>query len=195
MNAIEEDASALRRGEVIVMPTDTVYGVAALPSAPGAIRELFALKGRPLDKAIPLLGADEDTLGSVARFDRAAVRLAETFWPGPLTLVLPRAAGFDHDLGGSGDDTIAVRVPASEVARSLLELTGPVAVTSANRSGDPPANTVGDARAIFGESISVYLEGGPGAGSPSTVVSLVAEPRVLREGAVTEAEVLEVLGS
>ena len=195
MTSIEAAVAALRRGRLVVIPTDTVYGLAALPAAPGAVRALFELKGRPDDKPIPVLGANLESLRSVAVIEGAAERCALAFWPGPLTLVLPRAEGFDHDLGGTEDGTVAVRVPATQVARSLLREVGPLAVTSANLSGRPAANTVAEARAVFGDSVAVFVDGGPGGGRASTVVSLVGEPRVLRAGAVTEAEVEAVIES
>lgn len=193
MTTIEAAVEELERGGIVVVPTDTVYGLAALPSHPDGVRALFELKGRPSDKPIPVLVADVEAAGTVARLDAGAQRLATAFWPGPLTIVLPRATNFDADLGGREGGTVAVRVPASATTRSLLRLSGPLAVTSANRSAEPPANSVDEARRIFGPEVGVYVDGGPGGGSPSTVVSLVGEARVLREGALDEAEVLAVL--
>lgn len=193
MSTIDDAVTELRSGRLVVIPTDTVYGLAALPAHPGAIEALFRLKGRPTDKALPVLGADTEALRAVAQMDDAAARVAAAFWPGPVTLVLPRAAGFDHYLGDVDESSIAVRVPASSLARSLLEVVGPVAVTSANRSGRVPANTIDEARTALGDAVAVYLDDGPGGGSPSTVVSLMKEPRVLREGAVPADEVLAVL--
>jgi tRNA threonylcarbamoyl adenosine modification protein (Sua5/YciO/YrdC/YwlC family) len=195
VTSIEDAVAELRRGGVVVVPTDTVYGLAADPSLPEAIRALFELKGRPEHKAVAVLGAEAEGLQTVARFDASATRLARAFWPGPLTLVLPRASGFEHDVGGTNDGTIGVRVPASGVMRTLLREAGPLAVTSANVSGDPAANSVAEARRIFGDRVSAYVDDGPGAGRPSTVVSLVGGPRLLREGALTEAEVMGVLDS
>ena len=194
MTTIEQALTELRAGRVVVIPTDTVYGLAASLDRAEGIRALFEIKGRPPSKALPVLGSDSESLRAVARMDGRMELIATRFWPGPLTVVLPRAQGFDRDLGGANDGTVAVRVPASEMARRLLAASGPLAVTSANRSGFPPANSVDEARREFGDSVTAYLDDGPGAGSASTVVSLVGEPRVLREGAVTEAELEEVLG-
>lgn len=188
-NALE----ALRSGEVIVIPTDTVYGLACLPNIPGAVSKIFALKGRSADKALPVLGYSAQALADVAMFDDRAVELARRFWPGPLTLVLPRAEGFTSYLGDDAKESVAVRVPQHDVALELLAASGPLAVTSANLSGEPPARTAEEAADIFGSDVPTYVEGGQGRGVPSTVASLVPELRVLREGGVSRAEIDEVL--
>ncbi|MGH2751724.1 MAG: L-threonylcarbamoyladenylate synthase [Actinomycetota bacterium] len=188
MDQLEAASAALRRGLLVVMPTDTVYGVGALPRAHGGVASLFEVKGRPESKPIPVLAASDEDLLEVVVFDRRAHALAELFWPGPLTLVLPRRLDWPYDLGGDAA-TIAVRVPRDELARSLLERTGPLAVTSANRSAQRPASTVAEARRALGEHVAVYLDGGVCSGSPSSVVSLVDELRMLREGAVSLAEI------
>lgn len=188
MNAIEDAVAALERGALVVLPTDSVYGLAARLH-PATVAELIRIKARPPDKPLPVLGSTAGQLASVAVLDETALVLARDFWPGPLTLVLPRAEGFDLDLGG-GPDTVGVRIPAHEVARALLERAGPLAVTSANRSGEPPATTVDEARVAFGDEIPVYLDGGLAAGTPSTVVSLVGRPLVLRDGILPGADVL-----
>ena len=195
MNAFDAALEALRTGRLVVVPTDTVYGVAAVPSDPAAVRKLFDVKGRPHEKGLPVLGRALSDLRDVAVFDERAERLASALWPGPLTLVLPRAAGFDHDLGGPGDGSIAVRVPAATLTRELLGRSGPLAVTSANSSGTPSANTVEQARAALGDAVAVYLDGGPGGGRESTVVSLLGEPQVLREGALSAGEIIGRLES
>lgn len=187
--SIVEDLGA---GEVVIIPTDTVYGLAGLPTHPGAVARIFSLKGRPEDKPLPVLGRGVSQLEAVALFDDSARRLAEAFWPGPLTIVLPRASGFVADLGGAQADTVAVRVPQRELCLDLLRATGPLAVTSANRSGRPPATTAEEARAVF-DSIRV-LDDGTCAGSPSTIVSLVGSPKLVRSGPLDEA-VLQTLTS
>ena len=194
MSTIEEALAALGAGQAIVLPTDTVYGVGALPDRPGAIASIFAAKGRPEEKALPVLGADMDALEGVGTFDDSAALLAQRFWPGPLTLVLRRAPGFTHDLGGTDTATIAVRVPAFPATLDLLRASGPLAVTSANRSGEPPAASVDDARTALGHAIGVFIDGGRVGGAPSTVVSLVEDPVVLREGALPTAEIEGALG-
>jgi L-threonylcarbamoyladenylate synthase len=187
---LEAALGALDAGQAIVIPTDTVYGVAARPEVPGAVAAIFRAKGRPEEKPLPVLAADQHAAHAVAELDERALALAERFWPGPLTIVLPRAAGFEWDLGGRAEGTVAVRVPAHEVALQLLRASGPLAVTSANLSGHPPATTVAAARAALGTDVSVFLDGGTCDGLPSTVVSLVGKTSVLREGAIPEREVL-----
>ncbi|MFN2490445.1 MAG: L-threonylcarbamoyladenylate synthase [Actinomycetota bacterium] len=181
---------AVRAGRLIVMPTDTVYGVAAHPDAAGAI---FGAKKRSRDKALPVLAAHLADLSPVAVVDERISMLARAFWPGPLTLVLERAAGFDADLGGRAR-TVAVRVPACSVALALLRRSGPLAVTSANRSGEPAATSVDEARRSLGDAVDVFIDGGPRSGAPSTIVSLVGNISVLREGSLKAAEVLAVAG-
>lgn len=187
--ALEE----LQRGAAIVVPTDTVYGLAALPENPDAVRWVFELKRRPDHKSLPVLASSARVLDDVVEMGPQAQRLAEVFWPGPLTLVLPRADGFDHDLGAGTSSTVAVRVPAHEVALALLERAGPLAVTSANLSGEPAATTTAEAREAFGDAIPVYLEGGTCAGGASTVVELGEEVSVLRSGPVSEDEIRRTL--
>lgn len=193
MTDLAAAVEAIRLGRLVVIPTDTVYGVAASPFDPAAIEAVFAAKGRPSDKPLPVLGADVESLRRVAAFDERAERLAERHWPGPLTLVLRRAGGFEVALGDDSTGTVAVRVPAARVARELLAATGPLAVTSANRSGEKDPATVEEARAALGEAVAVYLDGGRGGGSPSTIVSLVDEPRVVRAGALAPEAVLDML--
>ena len=190
MSDLKAAIEALEQGLLVVMPTDTVYGIAARPDLPAGVGAIFEAKGRPTEKALPVLGHDYGALTAVARLDDRAAKLAERFWPGPLTVVVPRAEGFDHDLGGVQDGTVAVRVPASELARTLLAATGPLAVTSANLSGSSPAQTVDEAKAAFGDRVAVYLDDGPSGVEPSTVISLVGDPTILREGAAPSADVL-----
>ena len=183
---VRSAAEALDAGEVMIVPTDTVYGLAARPDRTGAMKEIFVLKGRPADKALPILGDSLGALLSVANFSADAVKLAERFWPGPLTLVLARAGSFTYDLGGPNDGTVAVRVPDHDLARSLLEATGPLAVTSANRSGDRPAETGTDAALLFPELL--LLDGGLCNGAPSTVVDFGDIPQIVRQGPVTASD-------
>ena len=178
---------ALRAGAVVVIPTDTVYGLACLPRIPAAVQRIFELKGRPGDMPLPVLGDGVGALEDVAVFSDRAAELARTFWPGPLTLVLPRARGFTYDLGGD-DSTVGVRVPQNAVTLEVLGETGPLATTSANRTGEPPTTGVVEARAIFGDDVAAYVDGGPCRGLPSTVLSLVGPERVLREGALSVTE-------
>jgi L-threonylcarbamoyladenylate synthase len=177
-------AAAIRAGATAVIPTDTVYGLAATPASAGAI---FGIKNRPRAKALPVLAAGAGALAGIAELDDVAQGLAAKAWPGPLTIVVRRAAAFTADLGGD-EETVAVRVPAHEVALELLRATGPLAVTSANVSGEPPATTCEAACALAPGA--VCLDGGTCDGEPSTVVTLVGEPAVLREGALPADDVL-----
>lgn len=192
MAPVELDAAiaALDRGKAIVIPTDTVYGLAARPENAAAVRSVFEIKRRADDQPLPVLGADSNDLARVVVMDERAVALGRDFWPGSLTLVLARAEGFPYDLGDDGIGTVAVRVPDHPIALELLARTGPLAVTSANRSGAPPAITIEEARAALGDEVGVFLDGGRVGGAPSTVLDLSGEPRILREGAVPESELL-----
>jgi L-threonylcarbamoyladenylate synthase len=189
LSTLEEAVVALRAGHPIVLPTDTVYGVAASFSAPGAVAAVFTAKGRPTDRPLPVLGADMDALRDVAVFDAYAEALATRFWPGPLTLVLARAPGFDVDLGGGARDSVAVRVPRHGTALELLHQTGPLAVSSANRSDEAAALTVQEAQAALSARVEVFLDGGRLTGRPSTIVSLMGEVTLIREGELAFAEV------
>lgn len=182
---LETARAALLAGRAVVIPTDTVYGIAVVPSLPGAVQRVFDMKVRPLDKPMPVLGADLGSLRSVAAFEPRAEDLAGRFWPGPLTLVLPRAAGFTYFLGAD-TDAVAVRVPDRAATRELLAATGPLAVTSANPSGEPPATTAPEARAYFEDVLIV--DDGETDGMPSTVVRVREGIEVLREGSLAREE-------
>jgi L-threonylcarbamoyladenylate synthase len=182
---LDAAVAALRAGEIVVVPTDTVYGIAVDPSRPGATDRLFAVKARPTDVPLPILAADADQAFSLAAdVSPVARRLAEACWPGGLTIVLPRRAGLDFDLGGADDATIGVRVPDHEVPRALARAVGPLATTSANLHGRPtPETAAGVAAELAG--VAVVLDGGRCAGAPSTVVVCTGNDwRVVREGRI-----------
>lgn len=184
---VEQAVLALRAGEAIVVPTDTLYGLAALPTVPGAVDRLFSLKGRPADTPIAVLVAGIEQVEALADLSGAARRLADAFWPGPLTMVLPRRAGVDLPLG-EPHATIGVRWPDHPVIAALAEAVGPLATTSANRTGEPTPATAGEAAASLAGDVAVVLDGGACAGTASTVVDLTGpDLRVLREGAITES--------
>lgn len=192
---VADAVAALRAGSLVVFPTDTVYGIAAHPGRPGATERLFAAKGRPRDLELPVLAPDLAGARAVADLDPRGERLAVRFWPGALTLVAPRASGSaGWDLGGD-PTTVGVRVPRHPLALAVLAVTGPLAVTSANRSGEPTPADGEDVVAVFGEAVDVYLlDDAPLAGAASTVVDLAhGEATVLRAGALDPAEVLAVL--
>lgn len=184
---VEQAIRALRAGEAIVVPTDTLYGLAALPTVPGAVDRLFSLKRRPADTPIAVLVAGIEQVEALADLSGAARRLADAFWPGPLTMVLPRRAGVDLPLG-EPHATIGVRWPDHPVIAALAEAVGPLATTSANRTGEPTPATAGEAAASLVGDVAVVLDGGACAGTASTVVDLTGpDLRVLREGAITES--------
>jgi L-threonylcarbamoyladenylate synthase len=190
-------AAAVRHGELVVLPTDTVYGLAARPDDPRATRALFAAKGRPSNLALPVLVATTDDARTVGLLDARADRLTAAYWPGPLTLVVPRAESARAWELGDRPETIGLRVPSDPLALAVLRLTGPLAVTSANRSGEPEARTCDEAREIFGPRVAVYLRGRePLRGRPSTVLDLArGGARMLRRGALTEDELRRQIGS
>jgi L-threonylcarbamoyladenylate synthase len=180
----------LRRGLPVVFPTDTVYGVGVLPFDAVAIDRLYAAKGRPAEKGIPVLLADAADVGQVAgNVGPGARALMARFWPGPLTLVVPRRPELPANL--SPDDTVAVRVPDHAVARALIRAAGgAVAATSANVSGQPPARSADEALASLGGRVAVVLDDGPSPGGlASTVVDCTVEPPVvLRAGPLSATE-------
>ena len=184
---IDQVVSVLARGELVVIPTETVYGLASDPRAPGALRKIYGAKERPETKPIAFLAADlEQVLARGAVMEPPAVRLIRRFWPGPMTLVLKTPAGF-----------VGFRVPDYPITLSLLWKAGSaLAVTSANRSGNEPALTAEEAVAALGQWVSLVLDAGtsPG-GMPSTVVKVDGEKvDVLREGAIRRDEIVRVAG-
>jgi L-threonylcarbamoyladenylate synthase len=190
--ALDPAVRALRDGAVVALPTDTVYGIGALAGDRAATARIFALKAREEHVALPVLVASVDDAhelvdGSPQSLGAFAA-LAAAFWPGALTIVMRRRPGLDFALGGD-EATIGVRCPASPVARALLERVGPMAVTSANRSGEPPAVTAGEVAEIFGDRV-VIVDGGRCDAPPSTVVALVdGAPVIVRPGPVTAADI------
>lgn len=196
MNAIEDAAAAVRRGELIVLPTDTVYGLAARPDDPVATERIFDAKRRPRDLSLPILVPSVEVARSVATFDDRAGRLASVFWPGALTLILPRTEATRAWMLGADADSIGVRVPRHPLALALLELTGPLAATSANLSSEPPAGTCDELQAAFGDMVAVYLcRDDECHGEASTVLDLAhGEARLLRRGALDVDEIAQVMG-
>lgn len=192
---VDAAVSAIRRGDLVVLPTDTVYGLAADAFSPAAVARLLEAKGRSRDMPTPVLVPSLRTLSGLVDLVPAHAReLAEAFWPGPLTLVLRHAATLAWDLGET-KGTVAVRMPLDQVALAVLEQTGPLAVSSANRSGLPPATDAAEAARQLGTSVAVYLDAGScGDPVPSTIVDLTGElPRILRAGAVSLEELREMV--
>ena len=184
---IKEAVTALGNGELAVVPTDTVYGVAADAFKPDAVAALLAAKGRGRQMPPPVLvGSRRAAFALVEDVTTSASDLIDEFWPGGLTLVFRSSRSLVWDLGDTRG-TVAVRMPLHPVTLDLLKESGPLAVSSANISGSPPATTAADAESQLGEAISVYLDGGPCSGEiPSTIVDVTGPvPKLLRSGAVT----------
>jgi L-threonylcarbamoyladenylate synthase len=192
--AIAAAAAALNEGDIIGIPTDTVYGLAADPWHSGAADRLFFLKGRPRHVELPVLVASEaQALELTTSVPASARRLMETFWPGALTIVLPRHPEVQADLGEE-DETIGVRCPAHPVPRALCEKAGPVATTSANRHGEPPLTSAMELAERM-PGVALVLDAGVCSGQPSTVVDSTGEiPKLLRAGAVSWERIIEVAG-
>lgn len=190
-DAIARAVELLQRGGIVAMPTDTVYGIGALLTDAAAIERLYAVKGREHTKSIAVLLAGTEQLPVVAQnASPAALRLAQHFWPGALTLVVPRLPSLPSVI--SQTDTVGVRVPNHPLALQLLTASGPLAVTSANRSGQPDALTADDVLAQLDGRIDLLLDGGSTPGAvPSTVVDTIASPpRILRPGPISAADIL-----
>jgi L-threonylcarbamoyladenylate synthase len=192
---LAEAVSALRRGDLAVLPTDTVYGIAADAFSPPAVDRLLAAKGRGRDMPVPVLVGSWRGLDGLAEHVTPEMRsMVEAFWPGPLTLIVRAAASLAWDLGETRG-TVAVRMPLHPVALAVIAETGPLAVSSANRSGSPPATDAAQAQAQLGDSVAVYLEAGSsGEGVPSTILDLTGStPQVRRAGALPLEELQAVL--
>jgi L-threonylcarbamoyladenylate synthase len=195
--AIEAAARAVAAGSVVVLPTDTLYGIGADAFNPAAVASVLAAKGRGRDLPVPVLVGSWSTVdGLLSRVPADLRALVEAFWPGGLTVVVEHAPSLAWDLGDARG-TVAIRMPLHPIALDLLAVTGPMAVSSANVSGQPPALTAQQAYEQLGESVSVYLDGGEvPVGQPSTIVDLTGEvPLLLREGAVSLAALREVVGT
>lgn len=191
-------ADHLRRGRAIVVPTDTVYGLAASPSVPGATDQLWRLKGRRDDKPMAVLVADAEQGLGLLDLPVAPRRLVEAWinrcWPGALTIVAPRSTSARHlELGSTAADTIGVRCPADPIVRAITARTGPIAATSANRSGQPAEVTAAAAAASLLGEVAFVVDGGPGGTVASTVVDVTNQPwRLLREGAIPASALAEI---
>lgn len=193
---IADAATAVPRGELVVLPTDTVYGVGVDAFMPAAVTALLEAKGRGRDMPVPVLvGTVRAATALVENLGPYGQDLVDAFWPGPLTLICRANRSLSWDLGDA-KGTVALRMPLHAVALELLKETGPLAVSSANRSGAPAATTAAEAEEQLGDSVAVYLDGGPCADSvPSTILDLTtAVPRLLRQGAVSVGKLRGVVG-
>ncbi|MBC7375544.1 MAG: threonylcarbamoyl-AMP synthase [Frankiales bacterium] len=194
-DGVAEAVAALRRGDLAVLPTDTVYGIAADAFSPPAVDRLLAAKGRGRDMPVPVLVGAYRGLDGLAQQVTPTMRtLIEAFWPGPLTLIVRAAPSLAWDLGETRG-TVAVRMPLHPVALAVLAETGPLAVSSANRTGQSPASDAQEAQRQLGTSVAVYLDAGSsGDAVPSTILDLTGDqPQIRRAGAVATAELLALL--
>ncbi|CAJ1580955.1 L-threonylcarbamoyladenylate synthase [[Mycobacterium] wendilense] len=193
---IDAAVRAAKDGRLVVLPTDTVYGLGADAFDGAAVAALLAAKGRGRDMPVPVLVGSWHTIeGLVYTVPQAARELIRAFWPGALSLVVRQAPSLQWDLGDA-DGTVMLRMPLHPVAIDVLRAVGPMAVSSANISGHPPAVTVNEAREQLGDQVQVYLDGGPAEQrAASTIVDLTGPtPRILREGPISAAAIATVLG-
>ena len=204
LSGMRQARQTIGRGALVVLPTDTVYGIAADAFSPRAVAKLLEAKGRTRQAPPPVLIASVNTLRAlVQEVPEMVEALAEKFWPGALTIVLPAQQSLVWDLGET-HGTVAVRMPANRYALELLQETGPLAVSSANLTGQPAAVTVEQAHDMLGERVAVYLDDGPSVmGLASTIIDATGlvgpeeerrPVRVLRDGAISRAELRTVLG-
>ena len=193
-DGLERAAAALRAGDVVAVPTDTVYGLAADPFCPGATDRLFEAKQRPAELALPVLVADLDQATALAGdAPDAARRLMARLWPGALTIVVAQAPDLAWSL--TGDGTVGLRCPADETVRQLCRTVGPLAVTSANLHGGATPETAAGVADLFGTAVAMVLDGGPRSGDPSTVVDCTGpDLRLVRPGRLPWDLVVEMAG-
>ena len=196
LEGMRKAKQAIGKGELVVVPTDTVYGLAADAFNAAAVQALLDAKGRGRQSPPPVLIPNVESLYALAESvsDRA-LKLAEKFWPGPLTMILPAQPSLQWDLGET-KGTVALRVPNNKIVLALLAETGPLAVSSANLTGEPAALTAEGAHGYLREKVAVYLDGGPPEiGEVSTIIDLTGEKvRIVRAGAVTREALQELLG-
>ncbi len=193
--AIEAATVACRRGQLVVLPTDTVYGVGTDAFDAEAVKALLAAKGRGRDVPPPVLISSQSTASALAKdLPDYARALIEAFWPGPLTLVALQQPSLRWDLGETRG-TVAIRMPDDPVTLQIIDRTGPMAVTSANRHGQPPATTVEQAEEMLGDSVEVYVDAGPSRGGAASTIVDVTGPqgRILRRGALGVPELNDAL--
>ena len=188
-------ARLLGQGEIICYPTDTVYGIGAAATSDTAVRRLYAVKGRPLSKPLPLLIRDSASASFVAEVTPLAHTLMNRFWPGALTIVLRRKPEF-FSLALAGGDTVALRVPDHDLVRDIIRLLGePITGTSANRSGSRAPVSAPEAALQLGEMVALVIDGGRSAGGvESTVIDVTGPPSIVREGAVSRHEIEQAIG-
>ena len=196
-DALQEAAKWIRRGGLVALPTDTLYGLAADPFRVDAVARVFTVKGRAEGRALPLIAADADQIAArLSPLSPLAERLAAKFWPGPLTLLIPAPAALARDVTGD-TGRVAVRVPAHDIARAICRAADrPITATSANRSGQPATADPAEVERALGEDIDLLIDTGPTrGGAPSTIVDVTgATPRLVRAGAVSWEDIQAWLG-
>lgn len=175
-----------------MIPTDTVYGLAGRVDDPAAVESIFRVKRRTEGSALPVLVGSEMQAEQLGVLDEAARSLARHFWPGALTIVVRRVPGFDARLGGD-ESTVGLRIPDLGFCLKLLEQSGPLATTSANISGMETAPSIQEIQRDLGDDVAVFIDGGNLKGRASTVISLIGEPELLREGSIAWSEIRQVL--
>jgi tRNA threonylcarbamoyl adenosine modification protein (Sua5/YciO/YrdC/YwlC family) len=192
---------AIGKGELVVIPTDTVYGVAADAFTPAAVTRLLEAKGRGRAAPPPVLIPGIPTLDALAEVVPDEVRaLVAEFWPGGLTVILRARRTLDWDLGDTRG-TVALRMPSDKIALELLAETGPLAVSSANKTGEPAATTAAQAEAMLGDAVAVYLDAGPAGKVASTIVDATGlespegKLRIVRQGVVADADIVRIVGA
>lgn len=193
--ALDAASVAVSNGKLIVLPTDTVYGIGADAFNPAAVNNLLEAKGRGRQMPPPVLVGTKETAEALADgLPQAARDLIEKFWPGALTLIVLAQPSLAWDLGET-EGTVALRMPDSEVALNLLKRTGPLAVSSANIHSQPAATTIEEATSMLGESVGLYLDAGKaGGGVASTIVDVTSQPaRILRQGAISREDIAAVV--
>ena len=193
--------TAIGRGDLVVLPTDTVYGLAADAFNPAAVQKLIDAKGRTRQSPPPVLIPGIPTLDALAESVPDDVRkLVAEFWPGALTIILPARSSLTWDLGETGG-TVALRMPADPIALEIMSETGPLAVSSANLTGRPAATTAQEAEGMLGDSVALYLDDGPGGELASTIVDATGllapegKLRIVREGVIPAAAIRELVGA
>ena len=196
LDALLEAAKWIRIGGLVALPTDTLYGLAADPFQAAAVARVFSAKGRDADRALPLIAADVDQVAArLGPLSAAGVRLAEKFWPGPLTLIVPAPAAVARSVT-AGTGRVGVRVPAHQIARAICRsVDRPITATSANRSGQPATNDPDDVERTLHADVDLLIDAGttPG-GPPSTVVDITGgTPVLVRAGAVLWEDIQECL--
>jgi L-threonylcarbamoyladenylate synthase len=193
MNTIIDAISALREGELIVYPTDTLYGLGADIFNDTAIKKVFEIKHRPFNEPLPIAVSSYEEIEELAFVDEKVLYIAKKFLPGPLTIVLKKK-NIVSDLVTAGYNNVAIRIPNNKVALQIISQFGPITATSANIHNMPVPSTVSEIKKLFQDDVKIYIEYGKLQSRPSTIIDLSGKkPRILREGAINSEKILEVI--